>query len=371
MGQEPPSPPIAAAPASSGKSAKAAWAIAGLFVLAAIALAVIHFRETPPPQRVMRFQIAPPEETTNSIFELSPDGRTLAFTASEGGRRRLWVRPIDSLTAQPVPGTDDATYLFWSPDSASIGFFISGKLKKVALSGGPAQTVCDASGGRGGTWNQDGVIVFSPGLGLPLERVSAAGGTPSPVTKLGVPSELQRYPIFLPDGKRFLFEIANSRPGTSGLYAGSLDGSPPVRVLADESSAAFVASSSSVSMGLLLFRREGTLMAAPFDAGAVRTSGDAFPVAEQVGIVGNTDYASFSVSGNGVLAYSNGGTGRRSGDLEWVDRNGKRNPSRHTGRDISNVPFRSHSRHACNDLKPYVKQVGAFKTHRPNCSGAV
>ena len=220
VGKEPIAQQIAAAPAASGKGAKAAWAIAGLFVLATIALAVIHFRETPPPQRVMRFQIASPEKTTNPIFELSPDGRTLAFSANEGGRRRLWVRPIDSLTAQPVPGTDDATYLFWSPDSASIGFFVSGKLKKVALSGGPAQTLCDASGGRGGTWNQDGVIVFSPGLGLPLERVSAAGGTPAPVTKLGVPASCNVTRDFCPMESAF---FSRSRAPSQERVASTLD----------------------------------------------------------------------------------------------------------------------------------------------------
>ncbi len=328
VGKEPVAQQAAMVPGASATGGKAAWAIAGLCILATITLAWIHFRETAPPRQVARFQIALPENTSNSIFELSPDGRTLAFTASEGGRRRLWVRPIDSLTAQPVPGTDDATYLFWSPDSTNIGFFVSGKLKKVALSGGPAQTLCDASGGRGGSWNQDGVIVFSPGLGLPLQRVSAAGGTPAPVTKLGAPSELQRYPTFLPHGKRFLFEITNARPGMNGLYAGSLDASPPVRVLADESSAAYVASSSSDKIGLLLFRRDGTLMAQPFDPGTVRSTGDAFPVAEQVGISGNTDHASFSVSGNGTLAYGGGGisllVGLETGNLEWADRNGKR-----------------------------------------------
>ncbi len=310
---------------SSGAGGKAAWAIAGLFLLASAVLAFVHFRETPDPQRVIRFQIATPEKAIDPIFELSPDGRTLAFVANEAGRKRMWTRPIDSLTAQPVPGTDDATYPFWSPDSAYIGFFVPGKLKKVALAGGPAQTLCDAANGRGASWNKDGVIVFAPGLALPLMRVSAAGGEPKPVTKLGGPGELHRYPVFLPDGKRFLFEVFNGKPETNGIYAGSLDGSPPVRVLTDQSSAAYVASESPGKNGLLLFRREGTLMAQPFDPGAVRTTGDAFPVAEAVSISGNTDHAAFSVSGNGMLAYSGGlGFGLARGNLAWMDRKGAR-----------------------------------------------
>ena len=325
VGKEPALPEIAPAPVSLGAGGKAAWAIAGLFLLATAVLAFVHFRETPAPERVVRFQIALPEKTTNAIFALSPDGRSLVLTANEGGRRRMWIRPIDSLAAQPVPGTEDASYPFWSPDSAYIGFFVPGKLKKIALAGGPAQTLCDAASGRGGTWNQDGVIVFAPGLGLPLMRVSAAGGEPRPATTLGAPSESQRYPVFLPDGKHFLFEVTNGKPGTNGLYAGSLDNSPPGRVLPDTSSAAYVASESTGKSGLLLFRREATLVAQPFDPGVARTTGDAFPVAEQVAIAGNTDHAAFSVSGNGVLAFGSGDAALGAGDLEeWVDGNGKR-----------------------------------------------
>ena len=325
VGKEPAVPEIAPAAAPSGAGGKAAWAIAGLFLLTTAILAFVHFRETPAPERVVRFQIATPEKVIDHIFELSPDGRTLAFSGSEGGRTRMWIRPIDSLTAQPLPGTEDASYPFWSPDSAYIGFFVPGKLKKIALAGGPPQTLCDAASGRGGTWNKDGVIVFAPGLALPLMRVAAAGGESRPVTKLGDAGDLHRYPVFLPDGKRFLFEIFNGNPGTKGIYAGSLDSSPPVRVLTDASSVAYVASEPSRKSGLVLFRREGTLMAQPFDPGAVRATGDAFPVAEAVSISGNTDHAAFSVSGNGILAYSGGlGFGPAKGSLAWMDRNGTR-----------------------------------------------
>jgi Tol biopolymer transport system component len=312
--------------APSGAGGRVAWAIAGLFILATAILAFVHFRETRPPRQVARFQIALPEKTDFPIFELSPDGRFLAFTANEGGRRKMWIRPVDSLTAEPVPGTEDATYPFWSPDSSYIGFFVPGKLKKVATAGGPAQTLCDAGDGRGGTWDKDGVIVFSPGLALPLMRVSAAGGEPRPVTKLGATGESHRYPVFLPDDKHFLFEVTTGKVGANGLYAGSLDNSTPIRLLPDTSSGAFVATESSGKSGLLLFRREGTLMAQPFDPGALRSTGDAFPVAEQVGMAGNTDHGAFSASGNGVLAYSGGegASGMGNRQLGWIDRQGKR-----------------------------------------------
>ena len=123
----------------------------------------------------LAFKIPLPEKTIGAIFQLSPDGKVLAFSAaSESGRRQLWIRPIDSLTAQALPETEGATYPFWSPDSATIAFFVPGKLKKVALAGGPSQTICDAPTGRGGTWNSDGVIVFSPGPGK-RARTSVGG----------------------------------------------------------------------------------------------------------------------------------------------------------------------------------------------------
>jgi hypothetical protein len=320
-------PEVAAtvAPAPASRFSWVAWGVAALFLLATLALAFVHFRETHPPQRVARFQVELPDKTANPVFELAPDGRTLAFTATEAGRRRMWIRPIDSLIAQPVPGTEDATYLFWSPDSAFIGYFVPGKLKKVALTGGPPQTVCEAADGRGGTWNNDGVIVLSPGPGAPLMRVTAAGGTPVPLRLSGIDG-LERYPAFLPDGKRFLFEVSNAKPGTNGIYVGSLDGSPAVKVLPDESSAAYAAGDSSGKSGLLLFRREGTLMAVPFDPGPARSTGDAFPVAEQVGIAGNTNHAAFSVSGNGMLAYTAGALDSEVRELDWIDRTGKRTP---------------------------------------------
>src|SRR6202163_4049869 len=125
-------------------------AACGALLLALAAVSFVHFREIPPQPRIVRFQVPLPEKAINPIFALSPDGKVLAFTAAESGRRKLWIRPIDSLTAQVVPGTDDASYPIWSPDSASLAFFVPGKLKKMAMTGGPSQTICDAPEGRGG-----------------------------------------------------------------------------------------------------------------------------------------------------------------------------------------------------------------------------
>jgi serine/threonine protein kinase len=301
------------------------WIVAAaICLLAAAGLAFVHFRETPPPQLVASFQVPLPDNTSGVIFQLSPNGRVLAFSATQGGRRQIWLRPIDSLVAQVLPGTEDATYMFWSPDSTFLGFFVPGKLKKIALSGGPPQTLCDAADGRGGTWNSDGVIVFTPGPGAALARVSAAGGAPVFVTKLSTPDELHRYPAFLPDGNRFLFLRNNAGP-QNGIYVGSLDGTTPVRILPDESSAVYVPATITSRPGHLLFRREGTLMAQPFDPSATHTAGDAFPVAEHVGVSGNTNFGAFTASQNGVLAHAVGGLNAgQLRELVWMDRGGKR-----------------------------------------------
>ena len=299
-------------------------ATAAILAVAVLVLGFVHFRETPVQPRTARFQVPLPEKTGGAIFHLSPDGRTLAISATEGGRRRLWVRPLDSLDARALPGTDDAAYPFWSPDSAFIGFFAQGKLKKIAMAGGPPQTLCEAPNGRGGTWNASGVIVFS-GLGSGLSRVPAAGGVPSPVTKPSTSEELHRYPEFLPGGNRFLFLINPGKPEVSGIYAGSLDGTPPVRILSDESNAVYVPPDASGKSGHLLFRREGTLMAQPFDPGRLGTTGDMFPLAEQVGISATTNNGAFSASENGVLAYGSGKPEPGlAGELAWMDRTGKR-----------------------------------------------
>ncbi len=314
-----------AAPAVQNRQIPLVWiAFSGALLIALAVLSFFHFRETPPPARTVRFQVPLPEKAIDAIFQISPDGKVLVFSAASGGRRQLWIRPIDSLAAQALPETEGATYSFWSPDSATIAFFVAGKLKKISLAGGTSQTICDAPEGRGGTWNIDGVIVFSPGPGSAIERVSAAGGVPTAVTKIGTKEELQRYPMFLPDNKHFLYVVNASKPETNGINVGSVDGAPPVHLLSDESSASYVPFEASGGSGLLLFRRENTLMGVPFDPSRLQITGEVFPAEEGVGTAGNTSFAAYSVSSNGVLVYGNGGTGAKGNEMEWMDRTGKR-----------------------------------------------
>jgi serine/threonine protein kinase len=316
-------PSASATPASStprrsaGVIGAVAVGVALVSLAAAATLAFVHFRERPPDERTLRFQIAPPENLNTDVIQLSPDGRSLALVA--GGR--LWIRPLDSFTAKSLPGTDGASFPFWSPDSAYLAFFSQGKLKKIAVNGGPPQTLCDASAGRGGTWNQDGVIVFSPGATGSLYRVSAAGGAPTPITKT---TGSHRYPHFLPDGRHFLY-LAREGPDTRGISLGSLDGTPPVRLAADDSNAVYAArantGSSAGPPGHILFVRQSTLMILPFDPASLAVRGDAVPLIEQVGAIAGTGFGLFTASSNGALAYGNISQARR--DFVWRDRTGK------------------------------------------------
>jgi Tol biopolymer transport system component len=309
-----------AAPVAHGdapsKPWAAGWVAAALCLLAAAGLALVHFREErPAPERVVRFNVPPPEKSTVTNFSLSPDGRYLALVADEGGRTRLWVRPLESLNAQPLPGTDDAQGTpFWSPDSASIAFFAQGKLKKISVSGGPPQILSDGPGVTGGgTWSRDGVIVFGGAAGVPLKRVAAAGGAPVALDRPG-PGETDRNPHFLPDGRRFLYTNTGSKSEISGIYVGSLDGTPPARLLPDLSMATYAQSDAPGRSGYLLFLRENTLMAQAFDPDRLQLSDDIFPVAQLVG--------NMAASDSGALAYQAGVTGMRQ--LIWADRTGKR-----------------------------------------------
>jgi serine/threonine protein kinase len=257
-------------------------------------------------------------------FALSPDGRRLAVAASdETGRSMLWIRPLDTSVAQPLAGTEGASFPFWSPDSRFVAFLAQNKLKKVAISGGPPVTLCDASIGATGAWNRDDVILFTPKGGAPLFRVSASGGIPTPVTTLDADAgDAQHwYPSFLPDGRHFLYFVVGSKKrgvtDPRAIYLGSLDPAVPSRQLLEGGANARYAN------GHLVYVREGTLVAHPFDADRLELRGEPVPLVEQVQIAGfgSTGAAgAFSLSDTGVLAYQTGFTVRSQ--LAWFDRAG-------------------------------------------------
>ena len=306
-----------------------AWPIAAI-IIALLALGTFAYLRRPQQTQSVRFLVSPPDTWSLAQQALiggqgvplplavSPDGRRIAFVATNPeGKTLLWVRSLDTLTAQPLAGTDGGFRPFWSPDSRSLGFVAERKLKKIDISGGPPITLCDAPQIRGGTWSRDGVIVFGPTATSGLQKVSAAGGVPTAATVLGQGEVGHVQPTFLPDGRHFLYRANTTGPGPGWpVYVGSLDSVERKLLLNSDSQNVLY------SQGYLLFLRERTLMAQPFDARRLALSGDPFPIAEQIQIQGTPPNGVFSVSENGVLAYQTG-TATGGSQLNWFDRTGK------------------------------------------------
>ena len=264
-----------------------AWTIAAAALALAAGLSAIVVRAARKPERIFRSSLPPPEGTNFWLeangpgpIVVSPDGRQVAFTAADAaGKINLYVRALDAREARMLSGTEAAMYPFWSPDGRSLGFFTSGKLKTIEASGGSPQTICGAPEGKGATWSPAGIIVFTPGPTSPLFKVSEKGGETTAVTKIDGSrgDDSHRHPRFLPDGKHFLYVARSTKTGSEGHYvvAASLDGGAE-KVLLRSPAAAVYAS------GNLLYLRETTLMARPFDAARLAFTGEAFPVAERI-----------------------------------------------------------------------------------------
>jgi eukaryotic-like serine/threonine-protein kinase len=305
---------------------RVAWTVAALALSAAALLAAIHFRESSKPTHVVRSLIAA-EEGTFPILTgdfagppiVSPDGTAIAFVAArEQGAVFLWVRPLNALHARALPGTEGATFPFWSPDTRALGFFSGGKLKTVPVEGGTPSEVCVAPIGRGGTWGADGTIVFSPDFQSALARVSASGGTPKPATVMDASKhDSHRWPYFLPDGKHFLYLAvihANVHDPNDGIYMASLDGRENHLVMKGYTNVAY-------ADGRLLFMRDSALMAQPFDPRTGALQGEAERLAEDVLVDETVWRAQFDGSSSGVLAYASGGL--TPWQAMWYDRSGK------------------------------------------------
>jgi Tol biopolymer transport system component len=293
-----------------------AWTVAALAAVVAASLAVagvLVVRRTARDPGQIRFDVPTPPTTDPGSFALSSDGRQLAFVATIDSAPRLWVRPLNQVTAQPLAGTEGARDPFWSPDGTAVGFFADGKLKRIDLGGGVPQVLADAPAARGGTWSANGVILFGTSGGGGLMRVPATGGTPVVATRLAPGQAGHRWPQFLPDGRSFLFLMALGRSDTRGVYIGTLEGGEPVRVLASESAAVFAPPDA------LLLVRQDVLVAYHFDLTRGAVSGDPMPLAQGVGTDPGARGA-FAVSATGVLAHRAGGAERRQ--LVWVDRAG-------------------------------------------------
>ncbi len=298
------------------------WA---LLVMAAIAVAALALWPEPPPP-ILKATIPPPESGGFHLNGLnpgpavfSPDGSKIAFSATNtDGVVRLYVRSLDASQAHLLSGTEGAQYPFWSPDSRWVGFFtqVDGTLKKIEATGGPPLTLCEAADGKGGAWNREGVILFTPSSGTPIHRVSAAGGESVAITDIDEEvHNSHRHPRFLPDGRRFLFMArgAGSKPST--VMAGSLDGDEPRPIIESPIQAEFASDH-------LLFVRDATLMARPFDPEELEFTDEAIPLAEDVLRISAASLAVFSSSENGSLLYQTGSAVAGT-TIEWRDRSGQ------------------------------------------------
>ena len=310
------STPGAAPPATRRRIAWGAVFFLGLLALGAVAWLPRFSSEGKAP---LHMSVLAPSSSTLYSFPsavLSPDGSRLALVATgTDSRTRLWVRSLDRGEPLLLAGTAGAVQPFWSPDGKDIAFFADGKLKRVPAEGGAVQTVAAAPTGCGGSWGQDGTILFAPSNLSPLWRVGAGGGAAMPVTRLDRERRdaSHRWPVFLPGQKHFLVFVRTDGD-RSGIYAGTV-GSPELRFLFPSSSNALYA-----PPGYLLFVREGNLMAQRFDAGSLELSGEPAALAEGISL--EADAADFSVSGTGVLAYRP--VPLVLTQLLWFDRTGQR-----------------------------------------------
>jgi serine/threonine protein kinase/dipeptidyl aminopeptidase/acylaminoacyl peptidase len=296
-----------------------AWTLFAAAALVAVVFIGLALRPRPGPKSVI-FELTPPHQVSLvDLPRISPDGRRLAFNATDSsGASAIWVRQMSSLDAQRMPGTEGATRPFWSPDSRFLAFFSGGKLHKIDIAGGPPQTVCDAPRGADGSWGVGDVILFDGSSVVDtVQRVSALGGVPVGATTVDRSKQevFTAWPQFLPDGQHFLFIAYGATGDERTLKVGRL-GSMETKSLGPAGSRTEYVSRH------LLFVRQGTLLAQPFDPGSLKTTGDPVPVAENVEFdaVGS---ARFSASGEGTLVYRSGGSGAAE-RLAWVNRRGER-----------------------------------------------
>jgi serine/threonine protein kinase len=283
-------------------------------------IAVRSFRSAPlPDSPLVSFDVSTPPTNDPTSFALSPDGRMLAFVAQDGEVTKLWVRSMSDTVPHALPGTEGANYPFWKPDSRWIAFFADRKLKKISLAGDRPEILADANSPRGGTWSQQDVILFAPTTSSGLVRVPAGRGEVVPVLHaVGGRVDLgPRWPQFLPDGRRFLFYLGLATGDALAVYVGSLDGSEPTRILAADAAAWFT------PPGHLLFVRQGSLMALPFDPITATVHGEPVTIARGTGVDTALRLPAFTAAQNGALAYR-GGVSNQRRQLVWMNRTGQR-----------------------------------------------
>lgn len=297
---------------------------AAVLMMVALAFPAVRYFRGPGELERVEFRV-PVRGLSQADIALSPDGQTMALVLrpEAQGTASLYVRRVGAVAFQRLGGTDDATQPFFSPDSRFIAFVAGGRLKKVSVLGGAPQDIAEAQGFSGGAWNREGIILFGSAKGL--LRVSAEGGKPAAVTTIDAQETGHYWPGFLPDGRRFLYLAWSGQAANRAVFVGKLDSKEKTKLLAAESNAAYAAP------GYVLFHREASLFAQPFDAGKLALRGDPVHVADQVATSSANGRGNFDVSQNGVLLYYQGtvnvaaGRGGTVGNFQlgWVDRSGR------------------------------------------------
>ncbi len=323
-------PPAAAPVAAQGRKAWLPWLVATLALLLAAFLAIRSEGRPPRAVRSHRMTIPVPGPTefgdlSASPPVISPDGHHVVFgVTDDAGGTRLWVRALDDFTARPLDNTLGAAYAFWSPDSREVGFFESGKIKRIEISTGRVQTMVDKVSAfpRGAAWNANGQILYVPDSNSGVYLADTAGGTERLLTSPDpdVPDSSHRWPWFLPDGEHFLFvswtNDLRARPEHGGIFLASISGDEePVRITSEASRVAYA------PPGYLLVAREDNLMAIPFDLGGRRVTGEGKVIATGILYNGGNAHAAFSASTEGTLVYASGQAFEPS-TLTWYDRSG-------------------------------------------------
>jgi len=298
-----------------------AWFISGVLLIALI-LGALWSRNPKPQAQAMQF-FAPLQFAARDIA-VAPNGHTIAVVGwlESAHKNVIWIYELGSPTARSLEATEGSTYPFWSPDGQSLAFFADGKLKKLEVPGGPVQTICDAPSGRGGSWNKDGLIVFTPdaALGKGLYRVPASGGIP---TLISAPDKSRgedshRYPMFLPDGRHYLYMTPSfsGQKRVDAIFVGSLDSSEKRFVVEADANAAYAAP------GYLVFYRNKSLLAQRFDLKRLALTGEPTTILTDVQNLLPVKWAVFAVSDTGVLV-AQGSSAASFSQPVWFDRKGK------------------------------------------------
>jgi serine/threonine protein kinase len=306
---------------------RTAWFVAGALV-GALIVGATWWRNSKSVEETRYFSVSLPFAVHD--VAVAPNGHTIALVGyweevreTLGSRNVIWLYEVGS--QQPIrslPDTAGASYPFWSPDGKSIGFFADGKLKRVNVAGGPAQALCNAPSGRGGTWNREGIIVFSPtGAGGALYRIAAAGGTPVEVAKPNISGGeySYRWPVFLPDGKHFLYLAANfsGQKGVNALFVGSLDSNEKQFVAEANANATYV------EPGYLLFPRDKTLLVQQFDLKRFTLTGEPTAIITDIQHSPQIRRAVFAAYDTSLLV-APGGSGDVISQPLWLDRHGNK-----------------------------------------------